>query len=100
MPLVLGHGLFEGHMICFFGKVGQQCRRAAGDISCQVATLATRSEEPVMVVVGKHLTFFLIVVWWEILTQLLKFKFFIPFQCQPSGGPLTFRAKATSHLVG
>ena len=32
-----------------------------------------------MVVVGKHLAFLLIVVWWEIPTDLLKFEFGAPF---------------------
>ena len=36
-----------------------------------------------MVVVGKHFAFLLIVVSWEIPTQLLTFKLLLPFQRQP-----------------
>ena len=33
--------------------------------------------------VGKHFTFLLMVVWWEITTELLKLDFLPPFQRQP-----------------
>ena len=40
-----------------------------------------------MVVVGRHFTFLLIVIWWEIPTYLLNFMFLLPFQRQPCKDP-------------
>ena len=49
-----------------------------------------------MALVGKQFTFLLIVFWWETPTYLLKIKLLLPFQRQPSLGPISQIPKQSS----
>ena len=77
--------------------VGSHPNRGLSSLLSSLETHPTRAQQPkpkkrtqchkrhalCVVVVGKHFTF-LLVVQWEIHTYLLKFKFLLPFQRQPS----------------